>query len=292
LGGVAAAWSLARADRPVVVIEQTGVLGREITRSRLTEWNPADITTDFGCELIDRLKRFEGIVGGGIDALACAHVLDTMLADVGVDVLFHVWPVGLDPSDPQRPRVHVASRQGRDVLEAGSVIDISPGGRIAREAGLPSPRRTGRSRLDMVWHVDPDQWRTTPSGRSAIDDGQGLYVDWRPAPPPGEVIVRIFARRPPLDSWGHLVGTICGWIATSSVLNRGSLALVADEPFTAFDVVDALAATDVTDSVHGGWDRVARADIDDDSSILSAVVQDGIDAANQVSDPPSRTHHF
>ncbi|GAB2603056.1 FAD-dependent oxidoreductase [Pseudactinotalea suaedae] len=277
LAGVSAAWTLARHGQRVTVLEPSGALGREITRSRLVRWSPEETPVEFCGELADRLKRFDAVEGGVLDPVATAHVLDRMLADAHVEVLLHAWVTGLDLAEPERPRVQLATRGGREEIRSHAVIDASRGGRAARAAGRRWGSRGATMRLDLLWSspagaVSQGQMHVEVSGRP-------VRVSWYPSHWQDEVLVSAVASVDLAEL--DVVATVAdALVRPSSPLAGGGLLALADEPLHSVRLQKSSLQPALT--VHGCWDRVVDLPIDDDHAWLTAAALDGFSAASRV----------
>jgi hypothetical protein len=133
ISGVAAARVMAGHGRRVLLIESTGVLGREIVRAcnsfvRLDQYAAhSDSVKEFYETLLER----QGWFNGQIERAVAGVAFDDMMERNGVRVLFHIWPSRLLKENNRVAGLEVACGSGRAILETDCVIDASARGKIA-----------------------------------------------------------------------------------------------------------------------------------------------------------------
>jgi uncharacterized protein with NAD-binding domain and iron-sulfur cluster len=147
--GIAAAVGAARAGASVTIIERHGCLGGNNTAAMVTSWNNleregAPEIEGVYQELVDRLKRIGGIAGtkDGVrqlffDPEALKYVLDEVMEEAGVDVLFHTMIAKTIVENDRTIGVVIQSKSGREAVLGKVIIDSSGDADIAHSAGVP-----------------------------------------------------------------------------------------------------------------------------------------------------------
>lgn len=148
-GGLAAAISAARAGASVIVIERHSCLGGNCTAALVTSWNnleregAAEMEGVYQ-ELIERLAAIGGIAGtrDGVrqcffDPEALKLVLDEMMAEAGVRVLFHTMIAKALVEDDRVVGVVIQSKSGREAVLGTVVVDATGDADVAFSAGVP-----------------------------------------------------------------------------------------------------------------------------------------------------------
>lgn len=288
IAGATAAWRLARSGQRVLVVEPTGALGREISRSRLMWWDlpRASLSNDFADALHAQLTGLGGYFDGILDPVATALALDQMLVEAGIDVLFHVWPTTL--SHGTRSRLALASAEGRSHVSVHTVVDASRRGRLMRAAGLPFPRQRPLSRLDLVYAGVPLPSHGVP-GSIAVDSLEygDVGMTWRPTFWPGEVRVTVSCHRivHPRQEADLISFAIQALDHHAGVITKGRFCAVSDE------VIHAASLTTLTGSRHttadaapivGAWVTEPEGDLLDDDTYLTRAANEGTSAAERV----------
>ncbi len=138
--GIAAGLALAKAGKKVVVVEPRTYLGREATSTFLLWINQAeyDRTQPIPEPLAACMQAQTGHNSNGEITLSTETikvVLEDLLMAAGIKLIYASRPVGIiqDPNGLQG--LIIANKSGRQVLEAGQVIDTSPQALVARLAG-------------------------------------------------------------------------------------------------------------------------------------------------------------
>lgn len=146
--GLAAAISAARAGAKVMLIEEHGFLGGTCTAGMVSSWNNwerpgAPEMEGVYQELIDRLKKSDGIVGSRdgerqrfFDVEALKYVLDEMMDEVGVTVLFHTMITDAVVDHDRVIGVVAQNKSGRQVILGRVVVDATGDADIAFSAGV------------------------------------------------------------------------------------------------------------------------------------------------------------
>jgi hypothetical protein len=212
---MAAAVGCADAGLRVILVEPTGTLGREIVRGRAM-FVDAELlkTTLIGRRMLERLIAGSAWFDGAFDTNFASLVFDEILADAGVDVLFHAWPVRAVQRTGRIQGLQFASRSGYATVSAPHVIDASRRGRlIGTASGQPIAERLVSQRylFQLLGHGSAEDGRLSPSepasptNRSydarwfdALDlDGERIAVEVRHTQWPGELRVALELRRTP-----------------------------------------------------------------------------------------------
>jgi hypothetical protein len=154
ISGVAAARTIAAEGQHVVLIEPTGTLGREITRTsngfvRLADYGEQS-TSLF--EFYNCLRERKGWFDGELDPMVAGVALDDLLERYAVDVLFHVWPSRLLTDGRKVTGLEVACGSGRARLEAPKVIDASAHGKIGKAWFSTSLPESGQTRVHLLYN--------------------------------------------------------------------------------------------------------------------------------------------
>jgi hypothetical protein len=216
LAGLAAAHRCAAAGLRVLVVEPTGTLGREVVLGRAM-FAEADTLngTGAGRIMLDKLVAGSAWFDGAFDTTFASSVYDEVLAEAGVDVLFHAWPVHAIQRAGRIDGLRFASKRGYVSVSAPRVVDASRRGRIvgaaARRAG---PSEAGEGRVSRRYLFQKPGFRApgfqapagdhgTPTNR-AFDpvwfdgltlDGARLDVEVRATQWPGELRVALETTR-------------------------------------------------------------------------------------------------
>lgn len=153
--GIGAAAAAARAGASVMLLERWGFLGGTLTAVTLGGFcglwavTPQQLIPVIGGlfdELIDRLRARDGITEPRrwtkvaslpYDPTAVKLVSDEMLADRGVDVLFHTWVADVIASEGRVEAVILENKGGRFAVRPRMVVDCTGDGDVAARAGAP-----------------------------------------------------------------------------------------------------------------------------------------------------------
>ena len=155
-GGIGAALASARNGAKTILIERFGCLGgcQTLTFSNLFAFVDPRIQGGIIQEIIDRLGQGGGIVvdcpdkvnrsGWGpeqgvhfFDGEYYKYLLDVMMKEAGVKVLFHSFAVAAIREGNTLQGIVVESRQGRFAVTAKVIVDCSGLGEIAWKSGAP-----------------------------------------------------------------------------------------------------------------------------------------------------------
>lgn len=143
-GGVCAAVGAARAGASVLLIERYGFLGGMATAGLVNPFMPYKIkgqrlTSGVFNELLDRLQAIGGLATDEhvFNDELLKFVLDDMMRDSGVELLFHTTLSGIEMAG-RRIECIIASSKYGDVTIAGEVfVDSTGDGDLAALAGAP-----------------------------------------------------------------------------------------------------------------------------------------------------------
>ncbi|MFG1912052.1 FAD-dependent oxidoreductase [Kribbella sp. NPDC048928] len=189
LAGFAAALQAADAGLRVLVVEPTGTLGREIVRGRVmfADLVALAIRSRAARLILDGLRDGSAWFDGALDPTYAALVLDKILGEAGVDVLFHVWPVAALHHDGGIDGIQVASQSGYLSVEAPYVVDTSRRARIAGQLVQKAVLTEQRLSRRFLFAADEAPWPHSPSTYDLGVRGEArLSAEVRPTYHPGE----------------------------------------------------------------------------------------------------------
>ncbi|WP_158299384.1 FAD-dependent oxidoreductase [Paenibacillus antri] len=173
IGGTAAAYVLAREGLRVLLCETTGTLGREIVRGRnqfadLPRYSEASSAVR---EFFRYLTLRGGWFDGEMDPAAAAVAFDSMMEQVGADVLFQVWPSKVCAEDGRITGAVLATKTGYRSIRTTKVVDATGHGKLARSRfeGIPNP--DARTVLHVLFNGSEGDCETE---RSWTADGLGV----------------------------------------------------------------------------------------------------------------------
>lgn len=185
VGGGITGWSAARhmseSGMKVGLIEPTGVLGREIVRSRSQF---ADLPSYTGAStgirtFYDSLRERSGWYEGVVDPNAAAVAFDDVMQQRGVDIWFHVWPSRLITDGHSVAGLVVAAKDGYSRMEAARVVDASTGGKLARQWYTSMPVDGGFSLLNLIYQGVEGECRCS-NERLTTPSMEGVRIACRP----------------------------------------------------------------------------------------------------------------
>ncbi|WP_432876949.1 FAD-dependent oxidoreductase [Kribbella sp. CA-245084] len=183
LAGIAAALHAAGEGSRVLVVDPTGTLGREVVRARAMFVDLVALAVDSRAArlILDGLYRGSAWFDGVFDPMYAALVFDNLLAEAGVDVLFHVWPVRALHHDGRIEGIQVASRNGYLTIRATHVVDTSRRARIAGQLMQRVNLAEHRGSQRFVFHADGAPWSDWrfAGDRPAISHDFGVRADMR-----------------------------------------------------------------------------------------------------------------
>jgi FAD dependent oxidoreductase len=221
--GIAAAVAAARAGRRTLLVERYGFLGGMGTAAGVTNFcglhanvhgEMHRVVRGVASDLLARIDRLDGlnkphlilgkIFAQAYDTAAYKIAADDLLAEHGVDILFHALGAGVAMQDETRVNaLFVETKAGRQAIRADIFIDCSGDGDLAAWAG--APYEVGDSLGHMLYPsmmfrlngIDPakagDAWRTIPQlmeqaeargthkfpRKAAIVRPQRSQIEWR-----------------------------------------------------------------------------------------------------------------
>ena len=221
--GIAAAVAAARAGRRTLLVERYGFLGGMGTAAGVTNFcglhanvhgEMHRVVRGVASDLLARIDRLDGlnkphlilgkILAQAYDTAAYKIAADDLLAEHGVDILFHALGAGVAMQDETRVNaLFVETKAGRQAIRADIFIDCSGDGDLAAWAG--APYEVGDSQGHMLYPsmmfrlngIDPakagDAWRTIPQlmeqaeargthkfpRKAAIVRPQRSQIEWR-----------------------------------------------------------------------------------------------------------------
>ncbi|NLZ38580.1 MAG: FAD-dependent oxidoreductase [Firmicutes bacterium] len=154
--GCVAALSARRNGASVLLIEREGSLGGMMTGGSIngigingyraetvSEIGRPIVVDGISMELFRRLQAAEGAPPGDpmvrhpIDSQIMVHLLDEMMEEANVDVLFHTFAFDALLEDGKVKGVAIANKSGAQLILADVVVDASADGDIAAAAGAP-----------------------------------------------------------------------------------------------------------------------------------------------------------
>ena len=143
-GGVCAAVGAAQEGASVLLIERYGFLGGMATAGLVNPFMPYKIggqrlTSAVFNELLDRLQEAGALAEDEqvFDDEAAKIVLDRMMLDHGVDLLFHSTLVGAEMEKQQIARIHTMGKSGKVDATGTIFVDGTGDGDLAAQAGAP-----------------------------------------------------------------------------------------------------------------------------------------------------------
>jgi len=221
--GIAAAVAAARAGRRTLLVERYGFLGGMGTAAGVTNFcglhanvhgEMHRVVRGVASDLLARIDRLDGlnkphlilgkILAQAYDTAAYKIAADDLLAEHGVDILFHALGAAVAMQDETRVNaLFVETKAGRQAIRADIFIDCSGDGDLAAWAG--APYEVGDSQGHMLYPsmmfrlngIDPakagDAWRTIPQlmeqaeargthkfpRKAAIVRPQRSQIEWR-----------------------------------------------------------------------------------------------------------------
>ncbi|MGV3652098.1 MAG: FAD-dependent oxidoreductase, partial [Devosia sp.] len=240
--GCMAAVAAARAGAKVLLVERYGFLGGTATAAMVGVFCGVytcgpDATHQILVGGLPRevMSRLEAAKAGmkyrhrfQVDHEAFKLVLDQMLIEAGVEILFHTTVCEALVADGQIRGVVVEHKGGREAILAGRVVDASGDGDVAARAGAPFEMGDDDGRLQaptMVFYmgqVDVPRAMAFPEKEirklliavkeSGEFDFPRISGSFSPAPQPGKVHVNMsrVAGCDGVDPWSLTAGTLEG----------------------------------------------------------------------------------
>lgn len=145
--GVAAALSAAREGAKVILIEKSNCLGGAAVNSLVNPfmcwWTSidgqrVDLAAGIFKEITDRLKARHGMMAGAFDEELLKFILNEMMEEAGVDLLFHANIFKAEKVNGKITSVTMASRCGEFTVEADFFVDATGDALLTHLASCPT----------------------------------------------------------------------------------------------------------------------------------------------------------
>ncbi|WP_309119779.1 FAD-dependent oxidoreductase [Paenibacillus sp.] len=186
ISGTAAAYVLAREGLRVLLCETTGTLGREIVRGRnqfagLPRYSEVSsaVREFFRCLMLHR-----GWFDGEMDPAAAAVAFDSMMEQVGADVLFQVWPSEVCAEGGRIAGAVLATKTGYRAIRTTKVVDATSHGKLAQSWFEGSANPDARTVLHVLFNGADGDCETEQSW-TTVGLGE-IRASCRPTYWPGE----------------------------------------------------------------------------------------------------------
>lgn len=188
--GMSAAVTASRMGCNVTLIEKFGFLGGTLTSVTLGSFCGIFTVTDeaikpvvkgFQEELIERLKRYEGVLpphrwlktaSVSYDISCLKKVADELITESGVCVFYHTQAVSVVKENKKVNGVIIENKDGRSIINAKVIIDASGDGDIAAMGGAPfeigsngitqfpsSMFRMANVEIEKIVHITRDEYQ-------------------------------------------------------------------------------------------------------------------------------------
>jgi hypothetical protein len=164
--GIGAALGAAKAGAKALLIEKCGFLGGVAIASLLCTFMPGytdykrNIIEGVYSELVDRLIQKDAIfisptTGDPFDPEICKLILDDMMEENGVEVLFHSFVSGVECNDGTVEGIYIENKSGRSLVKANMFIDATGDGDLAVKAGATYDKDVKRGLMpqSMIYSV-------------------------------------------------------------------------------------------------------------------------------------------
>jgi hypothetical protein len=145
--GVAAAIAAARAGVKVLVVEKSNCLGGAAVNCLVNPFMPfwteidgrrVDLSSGIFKEIWDRLEANNAISGKSFLEEELKYILNEMVAEAKVDLLFHAYIFKAEKRDERIESITVATKSGELQIEADYFIDATGDAQLAYLAGCPT----------------------------------------------------------------------------------------------------------------------------------------------------------
>lgn len=145
--GVAAALAAARGGARVLIVEKSNCLGGAATNCLVNPFMPystqidgkrVDLSAGIFKEIRGRLKERHAMMGETFLEEELKYVLNEMMLEAGVDLLFHAYIFKAEKSGEAIKSVTVATKSGEMQIEADYFIDATGDAQLAYLAGCPT----------------------------------------------------------------------------------------------------------------------------------------------------------
>ena len=145
--GVAAAIAAARAGVKVLIVEKSNCLGGAAVNCLVNPFMPywteidgrrVDLSSGIFKEIWDRLEANNAISGKSFLEEELKYILNEMVAEARVDLLFHAYIFKAEKRDERIESITVATKSGEMQIEADYFIDATGDAQLAYLAGCPT----------------------------------------------------------------------------------------------------------------------------------------------------------
>ena len=145
--GVAAAIAAARAGVKVLIVEKSNCLGGAAVNCLVNPFMPywteidgrrVDLSSGIFKEIWDRLEANNAISGKSFLEEELKYILNEMVAEARVDLLFHAYIFKAEKRDERIESITVATKSGEMKIEADYFIDATGDAQLAYLAGCPT----------------------------------------------------------------------------------------------------------------------------------------------------------
>ncbi len=175
--GVGAAITAARNGMDTLLVEQLSCLGGLATIGLVSL--PFSYIEGVGYEFFDALKEQDALRGRFIDPEKSKRLLEHMLLDAGVKILYHTTVIDAIVEDSTIKGAIMHNKSGRQAVLAKRVVDASGDGDISAYAGAPfevgDPEHDGYNQsVSMVFRVGNVDW---PRYREALKGNPHIWLD-------------------------------------------------------------------------------------------------------------------
>lgn len=145
--GVSAALAAARGGARVLLVEKSNCLGGAATNCLVNPFMPystqidgkrVDLSAGIFKEIHDRLKERHAMRGESFLEEELKYILNEMMMEAGVDLLFHAYICRVEKSGDAITAVTVATKSGEMQIEADYFIDATGDAQLAYLAGCPT----------------------------------------------------------------------------------------------------------------------------------------------------------
>ncbi|MCK5802378.1 MAG: FAD-dependent oxidoreductase [Lentisphaeria bacterium] len=190
-GGMSAALSARARGLRVCLIETAPTLGIELSAM----WNCAVPDGKLGQRILEFSRECGAPPTASADPLLCTLAFDQLASQSGIDAFVRVLPVRVVVGQQGMLRgVEVVGKSGRQIVEAATVIDATPGRAFARATlALPAPAMAMAIRRAYLARVPAD----FEACSIAVPASMGVLKDTillEPAAWPGEALLSISVR--------------------------------------------------------------------------------------------------
>lgn len=216
--GIGAALAAARNGAKTILIEKFGALGGMQTQAMSSTFSLLDPAIQGGVitDIIDRLKAEGGLLrdrsaktrraaftSTNFDCEVYKFMLDDMMAEAGVKLLYHTTGVGAVKEKNALKGIYVECLQGRFVILGKVIIDSTGNADIAWKSGVPcmddghgrGPKKGRHMGLGCRFYIsgidaakfekfkkeNPEEWTGLYGGRSLVTKAktEGKYYGYR-----------------------------------------------------------------------------------------------------------------